>query len=126
MYPKGEDEGGLCITVPADGISTFQAFLVEFIGTSILVLVICGLWDPRNKKNTDSTPLRAGLTVAVLVLITGPYTGASLNPARSLGPAVWTGDWQDHWIYWVAPTLGGAVTSLVYKTLFYRSVDVDD
>lgn len=69
MYPAGEEGTGLCVTMPATGLGVTQAFFVEFICTGILVLAICGIWDPRNKKHTDSTPLRAGLTVAVLVLI---------------------------------------------------------
>uniref|UniRef100_A0A336K939 CSON015249 protein n=2 Tax=Culicoides sonorensis TaxID=179676 RepID=A0A336K939_CULSO len=113
MFPNGEENVGLCVTMPATGLGIIQAFFVEFTCTGILVLAICGIWDPRNKKHTDSTPLRAGLTVAVLVLIAGPYTGGSLNPARSFGPAVWSGDWANNWIYWIAPTLGGAVVSLV-------------
>ncbi|XP_063704947.1 aquaporin-like isoform X2 [Culicoides brevitarsis] len=125
MFPAGEEATGLCVTMPAAGLGVTQAFFVEFICTGILVLVVCGIWDPRNKKHTDSTPLRVGLTVAVLVLVAGPYTGGSLNPARSFGPAVWSGDWANNWLYWIAPTLGGAVVSLIYKTTFWRESNDD-
>lgn len=64
---KGAD--GVCVTKINDELTTVQGFLVEFIATGILIWVICGIWDPRNSKKTDSTPLRAGLTVATLVMV---------------------------------------------------------
>jgi len=118
---------GVCVTKVNNDLTMAEGFLVEFLATGILIWVICGFWDPRNAKKTDSTPLKAGLTVAILVMVAGPFTGGSLNPARSFGPALWTGDWEDHWVYWVAPTLGGAVFSLLYKSVFWRSPsDLDD
>lgn len=64
---KGPD--GVCVTKVNDELSLAQGFLVEFMATGILVWVVCGLWDPRNSKKGDSTPLRAGLTVAILVMV---------------------------------------------------------
>lgn len=51
-------------------------------------------------------PFVLGATVYAGALVTGPLTGGSFNPARSLGPAVAGGGWIAHWLYWVAPTLG--------------------
>jgi glycerol uptake facilitator-like aquaporin len=45
-------------------------------------------------------------------------TGASFNPARAFGPALMAGYWQDHWIYWVGPMLGGAVAATLYDRFF--------
>jgi aquaporin Z len=59
-----------------------------------------------------------GLTLAAVILCIGPATGASLNPARSLGPALVAGAWQNHWVYWIGPIVGAAVAALVYKTVF--------
>nr|CAD7444376.1 unnamed protein product [Timema bartmani] len=48
----------------------------------------------------------------------GPFTGASMNPARSLGPAVWTGVWTSHWIYWAGPIGAAIIVSFIYKNVF--------
>lgn len=124
MFPKGDDGNGLCVTEPAESIGAFKAFIIETIGTAVLCIVICSFWDPRNKRNTDSIPLRVGLTVTVLAIITAPYTGASLNPARSLGPAIWAGNWKNHWVYWTAPNLGGVLAALLSRYVFYRSPEL--
>lgn len=45
-----------------------------------------------------------------------------MNPARSFGPAIWNGDFQHHWVYWVGPLLAAVLTSLAYKAVFWREV----
>lgn len=89
---------GICTTVPAKDLSDFQAVLVEYFSTTILILVCCGVWDPRSAKNTDSIPLKFGFTVAALSIVAGPYTGCSMNPARTLGPAIWNQDLRKFWV----------------------------
>jgi len=113
---------GLCVTVTHDEISTMQGFGIEFIITAVLILVCCGVWDPRNSKFHDSVPVRFGLAISCLACVAGPFTGASMNPARSFGPALWNKDFQDHWIYWFAPLLSALVTALAYKIVFRREV----
>lgn len=112
---------GLCVTKPHSSLSLGQGFGIEFFATMCLMLVCCGVWDPRNAKNTDSIPLRFGFVVGALAMVAGPYTGCSMNPARSLGPAVWNGEFEDHWIYWIAPLAAGAIVPIVYKVLFWRA-----
>ena len=58
-----------------------------------------------------------GLTVVIDILVGGPFTGASMNPARSFGPAHCR-PWDSHWVYWVGPIVGGALAGLLYSALF--------
>lgn len=61
-----------------------------------------------------------GLVLVFDILVGGPFTGASMNPARTLGPALVGGHWQNHLVYWIGPLAGGIAASLVYHTLFLR------
>ncbi|CAG9810125.1 unnamed protein product [Chironomus riparius] len=109
-----------CTTQPLDSISSVQAFLIEFFLTSALILISCSHWDPRNRHNSDSIPLRMGLTVAGLGITGGHLTGASMNPARTFGPAIWNGQWNSHWIYWIAPLSSGFFSAFLYKFVFWN------
>ncbi|XP_065087985.1 aquaporin-like [Ochlerotatus camptorhynchus] len=115
-----ENGAGFCVTTPNDAITTMQAVGIEFLATGVLVLMCCGVWDPRNSKLHDSVPLKFGFTIGCLAVAAGPYTGASMNPARSLGPVLWNGVWTDHWIYWVGPLSAAFIVAFMYKTVFRR------
>ncbi|XP_066156013.1 aquaporin AQPAe.a-like isoform X2 [Euwallacea fornicatus] len=111
---------GVCSPQLHTAVSPFQGLLVEFLATLILALVCCGVWDHRNSNKHDSTAIRFGLTIAVLAMAAGPYTGANMNPARSFAPALFNGDWDNHWLYWVGPLLAGFVGALAYRLLFAK------
>ncbi|XP_017837136.1 aquaporin AQPcic [Drosophila busckii] len=113
---------GMCVTLPHAQVSSPQAFGIEFVATSILVIVCCGVWDPRNSKHHDSVAIRFGLAVACLACAAGPFTGASMNPARSFAPALWNKNFTSHWLYWFAPLSAAVVTSIAYKAVFRREV----
>jgi aquaporin related protein len=115
-----------CMTLPHSGLSGLQAFLIEFLLTFTLVSGFCGLWDPRNKKYQDSTPIRNGFMVAALSMAGGAFTGASMNPARSLGPALWNWNWSYHWVYWAGPLSGGFAASFFYKYVFQRDLELEE
>lgn len=109
------DVDGLCVTVPQEGMTALQAFNTELFLTASLIFLCCAMWDPINKENQESVAIKFGLAVAGLSLAGGPLTGCSMNPARSLGPALWTGIWTLHWVYWAAPLLGALLAVLLYK-----------
>jgi aquaporin related protein len=71
-------------------------------------------------KLTDSVPLRFGLAVAGLVLVAGPYSGGSMNPARSFAPALYNMNFDKQWIYMLAPMLSALVTSVTFRMVFYK------
>lgn len=98
-------------------VSVGMGFVMEVVVTFVLVFVIFATAvDPGGIGNR--APLAIGLAVLVDHLVAVPITGASMNPARSFGPALVAGEWSYHWIYWVAPLLGGAVAGLVYEFAF--------
>ncbi len=93
-----------------------QSLILEILLTFILMLVIFGsALDRRAPKGFAG--LAIGLTVALEAACMGPITGASMNPARSLGPALVTGLWQHQWLYWMAPIVGAQLATIVYRSL---------
>ncbi|XP_065200043.1 aquaporin-like isoform X2 [Planococcus citri] len=111
---------GFCTTSISSSINTYQGFLIEFLATSFLILIVCSVWDPRNIKNTDSTPIKFGLFIAAAAIAMGPFTGAGMNPTRSFAPAMINNQWANHWVYWLAPLSGSAIVTSCYKFFFMR------
>lgn len=105
----------VCVTQPHVDLSMYQALVIEIMLSSALSFINCAVWDLVSREKQDGVPFKFGFTILALSLAGGPLTGASMNPARSLGPAVWTGNWNTHWVYWVGPALGGAIAPLLYK-----------
>lgn len=110
-------------TVAASRASLVQGAAIEAVLTFILVLVVFGTAVDMRAQKTPA--LFIGATVAADILVGGPLTGASMNPARSFGPALIGGEWDHHWVYWVGPLLGGAVGGLLYSTLFLPRTPVE-
>lgn len=100
-------------TVPLHG-NWLQSLLLETILTFILMFVILGSGLDR-RAHIGFAGLAIGLTVGLEAAFMGPITGASMNPARSLGPAVVGGIWQHHWVYWLAPILGAHLAVIMYR-----------
>ncbi len=96
------------------GITAQMGLVTEIILTFFLVFVIYGTAvDARAPKCGG---LFIGLAVTLGVLMGGPISGAAMNPARYIGPALLGGGLQNAWIYWVGPILGGVLAAQVYKT----------
>lgn len=104
--------GALGATIPAT--EPAHSLVLEFILTFLLMTVIMGAAvDAKAVKGFAG--LAIGGTVGLEAMFGGPISGASMNPARSLGPALFSGAWQHHWIYWVAPILGAVAAALIYR-----------
>ncbi len=110
--------GSLGATVPAEGVGIGQAFLLEVILTFLLVNSI--YHSAVSGKAGNLAPVAIGLTLAACIAMGGPLTGASLNPARSLGPALFSDAptaISSLWIYFVACPVGGVLAACVHKVL---------
>lgn len=94
--------GHLGATLPAAGLP--GSFALEFLMSFVLMGVIVLAADRGLQRRWAG--LTIGLTVGLCAYFGGPYTGASMNPARSFGPALVGGEWQGHWLYWVGPCTG--------------------
>lgn len=71
--------------------------------------------DPKRGSLGTIAPLAIGLIVGANILVGGPFDGASMNPARAFGPALVGWRWDNQWIYWVGPLIGGALAGLMYE-----------
>jgi len=101
----------------ADHVRIWQGILIEFIVTFILVTVIL-MVALDTKSKTGLAPILIGFTLAVNILAVGAYTGGSLNPARSLGPAIFANEWENHFVYWIGPLVGAIIAGFLYRTVW--------
>jgi aquaporin NIP len=93
-----------------------QSLGMEFLMTAGLMFVITAVaTDPR--VPTPLAALAIGATVALGALWGGPISGASMNPARSFGPALVAGAWSFQWIYWLGPITGAVLGALIYQLI---------
>ncbi|MFQ6644397.1 hypothetical protein Gotur_017629 [Gossypium turneri] len=96
--------------------SDLQAFVIEFIITFYLMFVVSGV-GTDNRAIGELAGLAIGSTVLLNVLIAGPITGASMNPARSLGPAIVSNHYEGIWIYVTSPIIGAVSGAWVYNMM---------
>jgi MIP family channel proteins len=107
-------QGNLGVNTITDGVTIAQAIIVESIITFILCYTVHAICDKQREDIGGSKALAVGLAIIVGCLFGGPYTGASMNPARSFGPATVMNSWKNHWVYWVGPLTGSVVAAIVY------------
>jgi aquaporin TIP len=111
-YLFGLEVVGAGTPATAPNVTAAGGMVVEVVTTFFLVLVIFGTAvDHRAPRSVY--PFAIGLTVALDIMATGPITGAAMNPARVFGPALVSGSWANHWVYWVGPLLGGILAAFL-------------
>ncbi|XP_041647517.1 aquaporin-4-like [Cheilinus undulatus] len=110
--------GGMGVTMVNKSISVGSAMVVEVFITFQLLFTVFATCDQKRTDLKGSSALAIGLSVCIGHLFAIPYTGASMNPARSFGPAMVTWSWDNHWVYWVGPFLGGTLAAALYEYLF--------
>jgi aquaporin Z len=95
-------------TLPGPGYHDWQAFLMEIVLTTALVSVILGTASAAQNVGTLGA-LGVGGYIALAGLWSAPVSGTSMNPARSFGPALVSGDWTAYWVYVAGPLIGAAI-----------------
>jgi aquaporin Z len=101
--------------------TALAGFITEFIATAFFLMVILGSTDKL--APSGFAPLSIGLCLTLIHLFTIPITNTSVNPARSLGPAVFIGGFalKQLWLFWIAPILGATAGAYVYKFIYAES-----
>jgi glycerol uptake facilitator-like aquaporin len=113
----------LGIPLPAPWVSPGTLILVEFILTFLLMIAIFGTAVDERGRGVKIGAFGIGLTVTFDILAGGPVTGASMNPARSFGPALVLGVWDWHQYYWIAPILGAVGAALLYHCVILEGAE---
>ena len=106
LFPDADSLGG---TAPSGGL--MQSFLAEALLTFLLLFVVLNVSEGAKEKGITAG-IAIGGVITLEVLFGGPISGASMNPARSFGPALVGGDWTAYWIYVAGPILGGLLAAV--------------
>lgn len=101
---------------PAFGIG--NAFIVEFMGTFLLMFVVCTTALYKKNAAGNNGCIAIGFAVYLAHVVCIPISGCGINPTRSFGPSLIANSWDDHWIYWIAPLLGSSCAAALYKFVF--------
>lgn len=120
VFPEAA-RGAVNLGTPAlgRGVSAGTGIVVEAVLTFFLVFVIFGVAvDARGQRAL--APLAIGLVIVMDILGAGVLTGAAMNPARAFGPALFSGFWANHAVYWVGPIIGGVLAAWGYTYLMQR------
>ncbi|CAM8949904.1 unnamed protein product [Rhodiola kirilowii] len=116
--------GGLAIPIHSlsSGVGVAEGIVMEIIITFALVYTVYATAaDPKKGNIGIIAPIAIGFIVGANILAAGPFSGGSMNPARSFGPAVVSGDYHDFWVYWVGPLVGGGLAGIIYGGILLPS-----
>jgi aquaporin Z len=115
--PAAVAQANLGIPLPAEWVTPRTLFVMEAVMTALLVFAVFGTAVDERGKAVKIGGFGIGLTVCFDILAGGAVTGASMNPARSFGPALIAGNWHCHLYYWAAPVTGAIIAGLIYHHL---------
>lgn len=110
-------------TLVAGGVGPLTAVTLELVLAFFLVFTVFA--TGLNRYASPIGGFAIGLCLFFGTMVGGPFTGASMNPARTLGPAVVAGEWAMQWVYWVGPILGGALAGATYEGLIGSGDETD-
>ena len=117
LFPEALYTNFLGTCVLGSGVTVMQAILMETVITFLLVFVVYA--TVVDKRATQSfAGFAIGLVVLFGVMVGGPISGGSLNPARVFGPAFASGHFNNHYVWWVGPIAGGIIAGFVYDYIF--------
>lgn len=117
LIPEGlRDAANLGTPALGPGIGFGAGVGIEVVLTFFLVLVVFGTAVDRRAPKLGGMAI--GLTITMDILAGGPLTGAAMNPARALGPALVSGNWGDHLVWWIGPIIGGVLAAMLYHYVF--------
>lgn len=102
------------------GLTRAPGMLIEGVLTMLLVFTAFATALDQPDASPTVTGVVTGLLITAAALFGGPFTGAAMNPARVLGPALASRHWTNHGVYWVGPLAGGAVGAAIYSSIFLR------
>ncbi|KAI9110994.1 hypothetical protein K1719_017869 [Acacia pycnantha] len=108
----------------ASGVGIGEGIVFEIVATFGLVYTVYATAaDPKKGPLGTIAPIAIGFIVGANILAAGPFSGGSMNPARSFGPAAVSGDFTNYWIYWVGPLIGGGLAGAIYSSVFIGSYE---
>lgn len=114
VFPESSwGPSGIGTPALGEGIGPAAGMTIEAVLTILLVMAVFGTAIDRRAPKIGG--LAIGLAVAADILMGGPLTGAAMNPARWLGPAVVSGTFADWYVWWIGPLLGAAVAAGIYR-----------
>ncbi len=113
--PEAAAQGLLGLPLPQAWVSTASLLLAESVMTFLLMIAVYGTAIDERGRAVKIGGFGIGLTFAFNILAAGAVTGASMNPARSFGPALVSGIWSFHIYYWIGPIIGATLAALLYE-----------
>lgn len=112
--PAASAQALVGLPLPQAWVTPYGLLLAEIVMTFLLMLAIYGTAIDERGRAVKIGALAIGLTYAFNILAAGAVTGASMNPARSFGPALLSGVWTHHVYYWIGPVIGATLAALLY------------